>query len=172
MALPAYSHVPVARSEVPWALGVGVIGGLVAGVVFAAFEMMASAAMMGMDAFFMPLRMIGAILLGRGALDPSYSIWAAATAGMLVHMLLAMVYGIVFAVVLGGLRSAASDIMLGGTYGFALWIVNFYLIAPRAFPWFLDASPVVQFIGHTFFFGVVLGWFVWRSRERITIGSP
>ncbi len=134
MALPAYSHVPVARSEVPWALGVGVIGGLVAGVV--------------------------------------YSIWAAATAGMLVHMLLAMVYGIVFAVVLGGLRSAASDIMLGGTYGFALWIVNFYLIARRAFPWFLDASPVVQFIGHTFFFGVVLGWFVWRSRERITIGSP
>ena len=168
MALLAHSHAPVARSELSWALGVGATGGIIAGIVFAVFEMLASAAMMGMGAFFMPLRMIGAILLGDGTLDPSYSIWAAGAAGMVVHVVLAMIYGIVFAVLLGGLRSAAWDVVLGGAYGFALWIVNFYLIAPLPFPWFLDANPVVQFIAHTFFFGTVLGWFVWWARERAT----
>jgi hypothetical protein len=41
--------------------------------------------------------------------------------------------------------------------GFALWIVNFYVIAPFAFPWFAMANPVVQFLAHAFFFGTVLG---------------
>lgn len=168
MTLLTHSHVPVARSEVPWALGVGVVGGIAAGIVFAMFEMVASAAVMGMNAFFMPLRMIGAILLGPGALDPSYSIWTAGAAGVMVHMTLSVMYGVLFAVILGGLRSATWDIVLGGAYGLALWIINFYVIAPRAFPWFLEANPVVQFLGHTIFFGAVLGWFVWRSRERAT----
>jgi uncharacterized membrane protein YagU involved in acid resistance len=172
MALLAHSHIPVDRSEVPWALRTGVIGGIVAGIIFAAFEMMASAAMMGLDAFFMPLRMIGAILVGPGALEPSYSIWTAGTAGLVVHMVLSMVYGVVFAMILGGLRSATWDVALGAAYGFALWIINFYLIAPQAFPWFLDANPVIQFIAHSFFFGAALGWFVWGSRERATRGDP
>lgn len=166
MTLLTHSHVPVDRSEMTWALRVGVVGGIVAGIVFAMFEMVASAAMMGMSAFLMPLRMIGAILLGAGALDPGYSIWAAGGAGMTIHMILSMIYGALFAVILGGLRSAAWDVVLGGAYGFALWVINFYVIAPRAFPWFLDANPVVQFLGHTAFFGIVLGWFVWRARER------
>jgi hypothetical protein len=41
--------------------------------------------------------------------------------------------------------------------GFALWIVNFYVIAPFAFPWYAMANPVVQFLAHTFFFGTALG---------------
>lgn len=39
----------------------GAIAGIVAGIVFAAFEMIVSALVMGPAAFFMPLRMIGAI---------------------------------------------------------------------------------------------------------------
>ncbi len=38
-----------------------------------------------------------------------------------------------------------------------LWLVNFYVVAPVLFPWFLMANPVVQFLAHTFFFGTVLG---------------
>jgi hypothetical protein len=52
-----------------------------------------------------------------------------------------------------------------------LWIVNFYVIAPIAFPWFLQANPLLQFIGHTFFFGSVLGYYVWRSQERESLAS-
>jgi hypothetical protein len=168
MALLVHSHLPVSRSEVPWALRAGTICGIGAGIVFAVFEMVTSAAMMGSGAFFMPLRMIGAILLGPGALDASYSIWAAGAAGVAVHVVLAVIYGVIFTMILGGLRSATWDVVLSALYGFALWIVNFYLIAPRAFPWFLEADPLVQFIAHTFFFGAMLGWLVWQSRERAT----
>ncbi|ARP98413.1 hypothetical protein [Pseudorhodoplanes sinuspersici] len=168
MALLVHSHVPVDRSEVPWALRAGAISGIGAGIVFAVFEMVASAAMMGAGASFMPLRMIGAILLGPGALDPSYSIWAAGAAGLIVHLALSVVYGAVFAMILGGLRSATWDVLLGAAFGFALWLINFYLIAPMAFPWFLDANPVIQFVAHTILFGAVLGWLMWRSRESAT----
>ena len=160
------SHLPVRRSEVPWALGVGAAGGIVAGIVFAAYEMIASAALMGGEAFFMPLRMIGAILLGPVALDPGYSLLAAGLAGVAVHITLAVLYGMAFAMVTGGLRSAATDILLGAAYGTGLWLFNFYVIAPAAFPWFLDSPPALQFIGHSVFFGAVLGWFVWNRRQH------
>jgi len=165
------SHVPVTRSEVPWALRQGIVGGVVAGLVFAAFEMIASAAMMGADAFFMPLRMIGAIVLGPGALEPGYSVWAAGVAGVVVHVILAMIYGVALAILLGGLRSATWEISLGGLYGLSLWLLNFYVIAPMAFPWFLESSTLVQFIAHTFFFGAVLGWYVGWARSRAAIAS-
>src|SRR5687767_10755830 len=160
------SHLPVTRSELPWAIRVGTIGGIVAGLVFAAFEMVASAAMMGMDAFFMPLRMIGAIALGPSALEPAYSLFSAGLAGVVIHVVLAIIYGVIFAVTTGGLRSGATEIFIGTAFGFALWLVNFYVIAPMACPWFLASSPLIQFIAHTFFFGSVLGWYVSRSRQR------
>lgn len=166
MAILHETHMPVTRAEVPWALTQGAIGGIIAGVVFAAFEMIASAAMMGPGAFFMPLRMIGAILLGPGALDPSYSLVAAGLAGLVVHVVLAAIYGGVFAMLFGGLRSAWTDIAIGAGYGLALWLINFYVIAPMAFPWFLEANPVVQFVAHTFFFGAVLGWYVSQAHAK------
>jgi hypothetical protein len=166
MAVLHETHLPVTRAEVPWALAQGAIGGVVAGIVFAAFEMIVSAAMMGAEASFMPLRMIGAILLGSAALDPGYSLLAAGAAGLLVHVVLAVIYGAVFALVLGGVRSAWIDVGIGAAYGLALWLLNFYVIAPVAFPWFLDANPVVQFLAHTFFFGGVLGLYMWWAHRR------
>lgn len=159
------AHIPVRRDELPWALGQGAMFGVVAGVVFAAFEMMTSAALMGPAALWTPLRMIGAIALGRPALDPSYSLALAGFAGLVVHVMLSVLYGMIFAVVAGGLKSRAWDIGLGALFGFVLWIVNFYVVAPRLFPWFLESSPTVQFIAHTFFFGAVLGYLVWRGRS-------
>jgi uncharacterized membrane protein YagU involved in acid resistance len=166
MAVLHETHFPVTRAEVPWALTQGAIGGIVAGIVFAAFEMIASAAMMGPEAFFMPLRMIGAIALGPAALEPTYSLWGAGLAGLVVHIVLAVIYGAVFALIFGGLRSPAVDIAVGAAFGLALWLINFYVIAPVMFPWFTEANPMVQFIAHTFFFGAVLGWYMWSARHR------
>lgn len=166
MAILHDTHVPVTPAEIPWALKQGAIGGVLAGIVFAMFEMIMSAIMMGGEAFFMPLRMIGAIVLGPGALDPTYSLWAAGLAGLIVHVVLAVIYGGIFALIFGGLRSANLDIGVGAAYGLALWLINFYMIAPQAFPWFTEANPVVQVVAHTFFFGAVLGWYVWWARNR------
>jgi uncharacterized membrane protein YagU involved in acid resistance len=172
MALSTSSHVPVRSDEYPWALRQGAIGGIVAGLIFAAFEMIASAMMQGAGAFFMPLRMIGAIALGPAALEPSYSLLVAGVAGVGVHMVLAIVYGAVFAALFCGLRSVWLMTALGAAYGTALWLINFYLIAPAMLPWFQQANQMLQFWAHAVFFGAVLGFWVWRTHEALLRRGP
>jgi hypothetical protein len=172
MAYREYIHMPVTQRDMRWGLGHGVIAGIVAGIVFAAYEMLVSALMTGAGAFFMPLRMIGAIALGPEALDPGYSLTAAGLAGLLVHVVLAVIYGAIFGELSTVLRGPAAFVAAGSLFGFVLWLVNFYLIAPTVFPWFLESSPLVQFIGHTFFFGSVLGYYLWKSHQRSGLEAP
>lgn len=140
----------------------GLVGGIVAGIIFAMFEMI-MAAIMG-DGFFAPLMMIGAIVLGEGALpmpEPTIGLSTIVPVGIAVHMVLSMMYGAVFGAVaasVGFLRNNRWMLIgVATVFGFALWIVNFYVVAPVLFPWFGMANPVVQFFAHTFFFGTVLG---------------
>ncbi len=137
----------------------GALIGAVAGVVFAMFEMIAAWAMG--DGFWMPMRMIGAIVLGEGALEPSYSLAGAVTVGALLHIALSALYGAVFGALVAlvpGLRPSLGLLVVAGSvYGLALWLVNFYAIAPVAFEWFQDANVFVQFIAHTFVYGALLG---------------
>jgi hypothetical protein len=148
------------------------IGGGVAGVVFALFEMVAAAAMTGMDAVVMPLRMIGAIVLGPAALGPVVSPTTAGAAGLVLHMALSMVFGLVFGLaarwVLSPSVSSGSLVLAASLFGLGLWVVNVYLIAPAAgWRWFPDQThPFVQFVAHTFFFGTVLGVYLDRAVER------
>lgn len=172
MAYREYIHTPVTSRDLRWGLRQGAIAGIVAGIVFAAFEMIVSASMMGADAFFMPLRMIGAIALGPGALDPGYSLVTAGIAGVVVHFVLAIIYGIIFGEIAAMLRGPIAFIGAGSLFGLALWLVNFYVIAPVLFPWFLQSSPLVQFIAHTFFFGAVLGYYLWKSHQRSGLEEP
>ncbi len=146
----------------------GAVMGIVAGIAFAMFEMIV-AQIMG-DGFFMPLRMIGAIVLGQGALEPSYTLATAAIAGVVVHMVLSAIYGAVFGAVASavGVLRANRGVLVGvaTVFGLLLWLVNFYVIAPMLFPWFLMANPVVQFAAHTFFYGTALGLLLggaWRN---------
>lgn len=150
-----------ARAGVGKGVVAGLVAGIAAGIVFAMFEMVV-AALMG-QGFFAPLRMIGAIGLGEGALPPQPSIGLATIVpvGLIIHMVLSMMYGAGFGIVasaVGALKENRALLVGAGTIaGLALWIVNFYVIAPVAFPWFAMANPVVQFLAHTFFFGTVLG---------------
>lgn len=172
MAYRDYIHTPLTSSDMRWGLRQGAIAGVVAGIVFAAFEMIVSALMMGPAAFFMPLRVIGAIALGPATLDPGYSVATAGFAGVIVHMVLAIIYGGVFGEIAAMLRGRVAFIAAGTIFGFTLWLINFYLIAPIAFPWFIDANPLVQFIAHAFFFGSVLGYYLWGSHERSGLAGP
>ncbi len=157
------------RADVAWWVKQGAIGGLLAGVVFAMFEMIVAALMMGASAFWMPLRMIGAIVLGQRALEPGYALVTAAIVGMLVHLMLPVAYGIVFALLVAYLPvlAASTAILLAAAsvYGLLLWLVNFYAIAPLAgWRWFPEqTNPVVQFIAHTVMFGTVLGVYLARA---------
>lgn len=146
----------------------GIVMGIVAGIVFAVFEMIV-AALMGMG-FFAPLRMISAVALGEQALEASYSLGAVIVVGLIVHMVLSAIYGVVWGIVVSAwsLLHQRTWLVVGATvYGLVLWLVNFYVIAPIAFPWFGMADPVVQFIAHTFFFGSALGLLLsWRLAQR------
>lgn len=143
-----------------WAVA-GLVASIIAGITFAIFEMV-MAAIMG-QGFFAPLRMIAAIGLGEGALPPGPAIGLATVVpvGLIIHMALSMMYGAGFGIVasaIGTLRENHALLVGAATLaGLALWIVNFYVVAPIAFPWFAMANPVVQFLAHTFFFGTVLG---------------
>jgi hypothetical protein len=161
------------RSEMTNWLVHGVIGGIVAGIIFALFEMIMAAVQMGGEAFFMPLRMMGGILLGQQALAPETSLIVAGAAGVVVHMTLSAAYGAgvaLIATIVPQLRSGTLPLVAwASAAGFALWIVNFYVIAPIAgWNWFPDGTdPVVQFVAHTFFFGTVLGIYLDRfARSR------
>lgn len=150
-----------------WAIK-GVATGVGAGIVFAMFEMIVAEAM-GMG-LFAPLRMIGAIALGPAALDPSYSLAGAAIGGLALHLVLSAVYGAVAGVAVAALPPlrAHPGVLVGATtvYGLGLWLLNFFLIAPVAFPWFTQAPPLVQFVAHTVFFGTVLGLLLLAVRGR------
>ena len=144
----------------------GVIGGIVAGIVFAMFEMVMAAILDGAGAFFMPLRMIGGIALGQQALDPGSSLLAAGATRLVVHMVLSMMYGVVVAGVARYVpalsASAVALVAWASVAGFGLWVVNFYVIAPiGGWNWFPDGTnAVIQFVAHTFFFGTVLGLYL------------
>ncbi len=153
----------------------GILGGVLGGLVIAAFDMVSAAVLMGLQAFFGPLREISAIVLGQQALEPTYPLLTAALLGVLTHMALSIIYGMAFAGVVARvpqLRASTMTLVIAASlFGLALWLVNFYLIAPVAgWTWFAMANPVVQFIAHTFFYGTVLG--IYLARVGSTAPRP
>lgn len=146
----------------------GVIGGVLAGIVFAMFEMLMAVVQMGTEALFMPLRMIGGIALGQQALDPATSLLVAGGAGLVMHMMMSALFGLTIAAVAAvvpQLRERTVPLVLWASLaGFGLWIINFYVIAPLAgWSWFpQETDPVVQFVAHTFVFGSLTGIYLDR----------
>jgi hypothetical protein len=145
--------------------------GLLAGLLFAVFEMMSAAMLQGANSLFMPLRMIGAIVLGPAALAPTYALGVAAVTGVLVHMVLSVAFAFVFAGVASPAWNGSQLALAGIVFGLIIWIVNFYAIAPLAgWSWFPEGTnPVVQLFAHAFFFGCPLGWILARSRLALAV---
>lgn len=150
----------------------GAVAGFVAGIVFIVFEMILAAILKGM--FFGPLHLISGIILGQAALTPAYPAATAVVVGFIVHFVLAIIFGLVFAAIVSFIpqlaRSATMLIVAASVYGLALWLVNFYVLAPIfGWNWFpTQTNPIVQFFAHTFFFGTVLGWYLSRGSARST----
>lgn len=116
--------------------------------------------------------MIGGIGLGQEAMDPGTSLLTAGGAGLVIHMLLSMVYGVVIVAALSlvpRLSASRTAVLLStSAAGFLLWVVNFYGVAPIfGWAWFPnDTNPVVQIVAHTVFFGTVLGLVLDRTHFR------
>ncbi|MFN2431692.1 MAG: hypothetical protein ABR599_02530 [Gemmatimonadota bacterium] len=145
-----------------WAIKHGLIGGFLAGVVFAMGEMIAARLMQG-DAL-MPLHMIAGLPLQQDpkTIAPATAVPVGMIAHMAYSMALAAVLALVVAIVPGLRASGARTVIFATIIGFLIWPLNFYVIAPLLnAPWFAtDTEPVLQFVFHTFLYGTVLGMYL------------
>lgn len=136
-------------------LGVGVLAGVGAGISFALFVMVMDA-ILG-NGFSDWLRQSAAIAMGRSGVSASSPL-SVVIVGLIVHVLLAALYGAIFAVAARYIKFLRRDLLIATTvFGLGIWILNFYVFSPWLFPWFDDSPDLVQFIAHTVFYGMPLG---------------
>jgi hypothetical protein len=145
----------------------GVGYGIVAGVIFAAMEIVAAVAM-GMPAA-MPMRMFASVVWGGTAMSTA-SFGTVIFVGGIAHLALSAISGGIYG--LGDAlfsahtrKSYGSQIVFGLLFGAAVWFVNFQIIARLAYPWFLDAPQGLQLAMHSLFFGLPLG-VMYAAAER------
>jgi uncharacterized membrane protein YagU involved in acid resistance len=138
----------------------GAIGGLISGIVFAMAEMFLNL-FMGKP-FLGPLRLISTIVLGKQAAGPDFPLATSLGVGLITHMMMSIIFGLVFVLLLAVFRQLSSStgrlLALGSIYGLGLWVVNFIILAPIFFPQFGNVNPFWNgFFAHTVFFGTAIG---------------
>ena len=143
---PSQPYAPFSWSAALWA-------SVIAGLVFAVVDVGANWVLRGISPWLL-LRMIGAIVLGQGALAPTPSFDASVVlVAILVHLALSIVYGTFLALVIPKVDTTLA-ILLGGLYGLALYYINFYGFNIFS-PWFAGMRDWVSIASH-FVFGAVL----------------
>jgi hypothetical protein len=79
--------------------------------------------------------------------------------GLVTHLTLSILFGVVFALLAPLLRSAAALIGGGLLYGLLLYVVNFQVFGRLFFPWFTNPegpNQIVELILHPLAFGLFL----------------
>ncbi len=152
----------------------GLIGGVIAGVVFLAAQMAISIVMGG--AIVDPLRLVGSVVLSVEALSPIYPVAMAASSGLIVLVVLSSIYGAICTFLLAYTRQLSNStvwlLIYGSLFGAGLWIINFLVIAPIVWSQFILVNQFWNgFVAHTFFYGLVLGAFIATTRSDMVTAS-
>jgi hypothetical protein len=137
--------------QINW--GAAIWASVIAGLVFAVLEVVMVPLFQG-KSLWAPLHMIGAIALGPGAMasPDTFDLGIVATA-VVVHMILAIVYGVILAYIIMKM-DVGMAVIVGGLYGLALYFINFYGFT-RWFPWFADARDWISIFTHIVQSGLV-----------------
>jgi hypothetical protein len=129
--------------------------GVIAGTVMLILEMALHPIFLGVR-MWVPIRMIGAILLGSEVLTPPDTFDAGVLlTAMLVHFSLSVIYAIVTALAIRNMPLVRA-VLAGASIGIAIYLMNFYGFTVL-FPWFAEARDWVQIVIH-FVYGVVSHW--------------
>lgn len=130
------------------------VAGVAAGVIAGAGYLVAQSLFTGLartGGMAEPLQRIAAILMGPDAAPPpaelNFTVFGMA---MIIHFALAMVFGRVVGTFACG-RPLARAVPIGAIVGLALYLFNFHLLAPLAFPWFDGALSVLTAADHVLF---------------------
>jgi uncharacterized membrane protein YagU involved in acid resistance len=158
------------RRELGTTLLRGALGGLVAGAVFIGLTMW-FAASMGNPAT-QPFLLISTILLGAEAMmTGAASVWL----GVVVHAVLSIVFGIVFALVAPAFGTNGTAALAGGLYGLLLYVVNFVVLGMTVLPQFQMPNQPFELVVHVVF-GHLLALFLYsvgvrRGERFLAVGA-
>jgi hypothetical protein len=149
---PAVSRKAASAGIEPFA---GVLCGLVAGTAYLAAQMSFTSLVQG-DSPWAPLHRMAAILLGPDAATPPFDApMTLVGIALMIHFTLAIVYGrSVDWLVRGSAPQFAA--VLGAALGLGIYVLNFWVLAPIAFPWFEESRSIVTAMDHVIF-GAVAG---------------
>lgn len=148
----------------------GAWAGVIAGLVFLMLEMGLVWMAQGQSPFGPP-HMMAAMVLGKEVLPPPGS-WAPfdlkiLITAMMIHFPVSIAYGLLGAWLVHRF-DWAGGLMIGATFGLAIYIVNFYVIAPVAFPWFEMGRNWIGAFSHVMFGAVLAGAYIALRRPRPT----
>lgn len=135
--------------------GVALWSGLFAGIVFIVTEMLLFKLILGISLWTF-LNMTAAIFLGKGVFPFSEQFnFTIVLAAIALHIPLSATYGLIF----GWLTHKARGILVvfvGLFFGALIYAINFFIIAPTIFPWFVEIQNKINFFSHLLF-GTLLG---------------
>jgi hypothetical protein len=135
-----------------------VVSGLWAGIIAAAgmaILLIAQSTYAGLG-FWFPLQLNSAVIYGSNAILGGF---AATIIGLIMHVAIAAVLGIMFSVLLPNRISSSNAIRAGIVYGFLIWIVSTYIGMPILNPVMSERmalTPALWFFS-CILFGALLG---------------
>jgi hypothetical protein len=144
----------------------GVLAGVIAGAAYLVAQMSFSATVHA-SAAGEPLQRIAGILLGPDALDAGEAL-SVAVVGMalLIHFSLAAVYGRFIDFAVRG-RTGLAALGRGAAVGLAVYLVDYWLLAPIAFHWFEQARGLTTVADHLLFGAIAAATYV-QLRRKLT----
>lgn len=145
------------RTDVRPSLRAGVLGGLfaglIAGIVMAMVAMIRASAL-GLG-FWLPVKQIAALWYGTQALIVGAgAIWA----GLLSHMMMSVLFGILFGAAVGRDISVGGSFAAGLVYGIVIWAVMTWIVLPFANEVMLERVTLMPWwwFGYHLIFGGML----------------
>ena len=138
----------------------GAVGGVAAGLVFAAVTMWFAHSTGGKAE--MPLRMISTIVEGDQAMAAGTT---SPALGGVVHVALSALFGMVFALAVPRFRTNGTVALAGTAYGLLLYVVNFLVLTPLVFTAFGMANQPFEVFAHLVF-GTLLSFAFFGSGVR------
>ncbi len=152
----------------------GTIGGVVAGITLV-LEEIAATLLLGGSASD-PFRLVASTFFGRQALSPDFALWIALLVGAAAHLVLSVLFGLVFVLLVAGAYQLSARLPLlliyGLLYGLALWELNvltvLHLLFPQVAPLFGLANQIWNgVVAYAIFYGLVLGAYVAFARPGV-----
>lgn len=155
---------PDVRSKTWW--GSAATAGIIAGIVFAMMEMFLVWAVMGAS-FWAPLQMIAAMVMGPQVLPTTASItFGIGLIGLFIHLVFSVLYGLIIGWIVHKMDMGTA-LLVGGLFGLiAIYFINFYLIAPAVFPWFVAVRNWISLVSHVAFGLVAAGVYISMRNKR------